>query len=144
MMFQLEMLSSIHRYLSDQLWVLCHSISKTDKRQWQWNHVYHCILTYTNLQVWNPRAAEQALGEGFLKEVSQLEGKLLDEADLTLICAYALKINHGLTNDAYNSLCFLFPQTPLDSLKNTEKRWNAWLALNLIYVVRQRFIQPQT
>ena len=23
-------------------------------------------------------------------------------------------------------------------------RWNAWLALNLTYIVRQRFIQPQT
>ena len=63
-----------------------------------------------------------SLGEGFLREVSQLEGKLQNEADLTLIHAYALKINHGLTNDAYNSLCFLFPQAPLDSLKNTEKR----------------------
>ena len=81
-----------------------------------------------------------SLGEGFLREVSQLgiyfilkfffeiflttvlEGKLLDEADLTLIRAYSLKVNHGLTNDAYNSLRFLFPQAPLDTLKNTEKR----------------------
>ena len=84
------------------------------------------------------------LGEGFLIEASQLgmlfwyillflffflkiltpvlEGKLLDEDDLTLICAYSLKVNHGLTNDAYNSLRFLFPQAPLDTLKNTEKR----------------------
>ena len=80
-----------------------------------------------------------SLGEGFLKEVSQLgmllcycyfqeiitlflEGKLLDEHDLTLIRAYSLKINHGLTNDAYNSLRFLFPQAPLQTLRNTEKR----------------------
>ena len=68
-----------------------------------------------------------SLGEGFLREVSQLEGKLLDEADLTLIRAYALKINHGLTNDAYNSLRFLFPQILLDSLKNTEN-WIQFLS----------------
>ena len=63
-----------------------------------------------------------SLGEGFLREVSQLEGKLLDEDDLTLIRAYSLKVNHGLTNDAYNSLCFVFPQAPLDTLKNMEKQ----------------------
>ena len=51
-----------------------------------------------------------------------LEGKLLDDDDLTLIRAYSLKVNYGLTNDAYNSLRFLFPQAPLDTLKNTEKR----------------------
>jgi hypothetical protein len=66
-----------------------------------------------------------SIGEGFLREVSQLgmlfwyhyyshylkkistpvlEGKLLDEADLTLICAYSFKVNHGLTRDAYTSL----------------------------------------
>ena len=67
-----------------------------------------------------------SLGEGFLKEVSQSglslsycfltkfvtlfqEGKLLDEDDLTLICAYSLKLKHSLTNDAYNSLWFFFP-----------------------------------
>ena len=54
--------------------------------------------------------------------MSQLEGKLLDEADLTLIRAYALKINHGLTNDAYNQYFtpphIVWPesgQSPVDS-----------------------------
>jgi hypothetical protein len=66
-----------------------------------------------------------SLGEEFLREVSQLgmlfwyhyysyylrkistpvlERKLLDEADLTLICAYSFKVNYGLTRDAYTSL----------------------------------------
>ena len=51
-----------------------------------------------------------------------LEEKLLDKDDLTLICAYTFKVNHGLTNDAHNSLQFLFPQAPLDTLKNIEKQ----------------------
>lgn len=41
---------------------------------------------------------------------------------MTLIRAYSLKVKHGLTKDAYNSLRFVFPQAPLDTLKNTEKR----------------------
>ena len=58
---------------------------------------------YKDITLWD------SLEECFLKEVSQLEGKLLDEDNLTLVRVYSLKINHGLTNDAYNSLCFLFP-----------------------------------
>ena len=46
---------------------------------------------------------------------------LLHEDDLTLICTYSLKLKHGLTTDAYNSLQFVFSPAQLDTLKNTEK-----------------------
>jgi hypothetical protein len=51
-----------------------------------------------------------------------LEGKLLDESDLTLIRAYTLKVEDGITNATFNKLRFAFPQAPLDSIKSTEKR----------------------
>lgn len=41
------------------------------------------------------------------------EGKLLDESDLTLLLAYTLKVEDGITNSTFNKLCFAFPQTPL-------------------------------
>ena len=79
------------------------------------------------------------LGEGFLKEATEknrlatyelilngflmflLEGKLLNESDLTLLCAYTLKVEDGITNTTFDKLHFTFPQAPLDSIKSTEK-----------------------
>jgi hypothetical protein len=52
----------------------------------------------------------------------RLEGKLLDESDLTLLRAYTLKVEDGITNATFNKLRFAFPQAPLDSIKSTEKR----------------------
>jgi hypothetical protein len=49
------------------------------------------------------------------------EGNILDESDMTLLHAYALKLKECLTNKAFNKLRFIFPQSPIDSLKNTEK-----------------------
>jgi len=49
------------------------------------------------------------------------EGNILDESDLTLLHAYALKLEECLTDKVFNKLCFAFPQSPIDSLKNTEK-----------------------
>jgi len=49
------------------------------------------------------------------------EGNILDESDLTLLHAYALKLEERFTDKAFNKLCFAFPQSPIDSLKNTEK-----------------------
>jgi hypothetical protein len=51
-----------------------------------------------------------------------IEGALLDESDLTLLRAYALKVEDGLTDKTFNKLRYAFPQSPIDSLKNTEKR----------------------
>ena len=42
------------------------------------------------------------------------EGKLLDESNLTLLCAYTLKVEDGITNATFNKFCFAFPQAPLD------------------------------
>jgi hypothetical protein len=49
------------------------------------------------------------------------EGNILDESDLTLLRAYSLKLEEHLTDKAFNKLCFAFPQSPIDTLKNTEK-----------------------
>src|SRR5277367_2763684 len=51
-----------------------------------------------------------------------LEGKILDENDLTLLRAYALKVEDGVTNATFNKFRFAFPQAPLNSIKSTEKR----------------------
>ena len=51
-----------------------------------------------------------------------LEGKILDENDLTLLRAYTLKVEDGITNATFNKLRFAFPQAPLNSIKSTEKR----------------------
>jgi hypothetical protein len=56
---------------------------------------------------------------GFLMFLS--EGKLLDESDLTLLHAYTLKVEDGITNTTLNKFRFAFPQAPLDSIKSTEK-----------------------
>ena len=49
------------------------------------------------------------------------EGNILDESDLTLLHAYALKLEECLTDKVFNKLRFAFPQAQIDSLKNTEK-----------------------
>ena len=49
------------------------------------------------------------------------ESNILDESDLTLLRAYALKLEDCLTDKAFNKLCFAFPQSPIDALKNTQK-----------------------
>ena len=49
------------------------------------------------------------------------EGNILDESDLTLLHAYALKLEDHLTDKVFNKLCFAFPQSPIDTLKNTQK-----------------------
>ena len=49
------------------------------------------------------------------------EGNILDESDLTLLRAYALKLEERLTDKEFNKLCFAFPQSPIYSLNNTEK-----------------------
>ena len=77
------------------------------------------------------------LGEGFLNKAAKLgmyvvfipllrsnavsEGKLLDESDLSLLWAYALKVEDGLTDKMFNKFCFVFPQASINTLKNTEK-----------------------
>jgi hypothetical protein len=50
------------------------------------------------------------------------EGKILDESDISLLRAYALKVEDGLTDKTFNKLRYAFPQAPIHSLKNTEKR----------------------
>ena len=50
-----------------------------------------------------------------------LEGKLLDESDLTLLRVYTLKVEDGITNATFNKLHFTFPQAPLDTIKSVEK-----------------------
>ena len=50
------------------------------------------------------------------------EGMILDESDLTLLHAYALKVEDGITDKTFNKLRYAFPQAPIESLKNTEKR----------------------
>jgi hypothetical protein len=50
------------------------------------------------------------------------DGNILDESDLTLLRAYALKLEERLTDKAFNKLRYAFPESPIDSLKNTEKR----------------------
>jgi hypothetical protein len=50
-----------------------------------------------------------------------IEGNILDESDLTLLCAYALKLEECLTDMAFNKLHYAFPQSSINSLKNTEK-----------------------
>jgi hypothetical protein len=52
----------------------------------------------------------------------RLEGKLVDEDDLTLLRAYSLRVDDGITEKTFNKFRFVFPQAPIDSLKNTEKR----------------------
>jgi hypothetical protein len=49
------------------------------------------------------------------------EGNILDDSDLALLWAYALKVEEHLTDKVFNKLHFAFPQSPIDSLKNTEK-----------------------
>ena len=49
------------------------------------------------------------------------EGRILDESDLTLLCAYTFKVEDGITNATFNQFCFAFPQAPLNSIKSTEK-----------------------
>ena len=49
------------------------------------------------------------------------EGNILDESDLTILRVYALKFEEHLTDKAFNNLSFTFPQSPIASLKNTEK-----------------------
>jgi hypothetical protein len=51
-----------------------------------------------------------------------LDGKLLGESDLTLLRAYTLKVEDGITNATFKKLLFAFPQALLDSIKSTEKR----------------------
>ena len=50
------------------------------------------------------------------------EGKLLNESDLTLLHAYTLKVEDGITNATFNKFRFAFPQAPLNSIKSTEKQ----------------------
>jgi hypothetical protein len=49
------------------------------------------------------------------------EGKLLNESDLTLLHAYTLKVEDGITNTTFNKFRFAFPQAPLNLIKSTEK-----------------------
>jgi Transposase family tnp2 len=49
------------------------------------------------------------------------EGNILDESDLTLLRTYFLKLEERLTDKVFNKLHFAFPQSPIDTLKNTEK-----------------------
>jgi hypothetical protein len=49
------------------------------------------------------------------------EDNILDDSNLALLWAYALKVEERLTDKAFNKLYFAFPQSPIDSLKNTEK-----------------------
>jgi hypothetical protein len=41
---------------------------------------------------------------------------------LSLLRAYTLKVEDGLTDKTFNKLRFAFPQASIDTLKNTEKR----------------------
>ena len=50
-----------------------------------------------------------------------IEGDILDESDLILLCAYALKVEDSLTDKIFNKLHYAFSQAPINSLKNTEK-----------------------
>ena len=50
------------------------------------------------------------------------EGKLPDKSDLTLLRAYTLKVEDGITNTTFKKIRFAFPQAPLNSIKSTEKR----------------------
>jgi hypothetical protein len=50
-----------------------------------------------------------------------VDDKVLDESDLSLLCAYSLKVEDGLTDKMFNKLRFAFPQALIDTLKNTKK-----------------------
>jgi hypothetical protein len=50
-----------------------------------------------------------------------VDDKILDESDLSLLRAYTLKVEDGLTDVTFNKLHFAFPQASIDTLKNTEK-----------------------
>jgi hypothetical protein len=50
-----------------------------------------------------------------------VDDKILDESDLSLLRAYTLKVEDGLTDETFNKLRFAFPQASIDTLKNTEK-----------------------
>ena len=50
-----------------------------------------------------------------------VDGKILDESDLSLLRAYTLKVEDGLMDETFNKLHFAFPQASIDTLKNTEK-----------------------
>ena len=49
------------------------------------------------------------------------EGNILNESDLALLHAYALKLEDHLTDKTFNKSCFAFPQSLIDTLKNTQK-----------------------
>ena len=50
-----------------------------------------------------------------------LEGKLVDKNDLTLLQAYTLRIEDGITRKTFDKLHFAFPQAPIKTLRNTER-----------------------
>jgi hypothetical protein len=50
-----------------------------------------------------------------------VDDKVLDKSDLSLLRAYSLKVEDGLTDKTFNKLRFAFPQASIDMLKNTEK-----------------------
>ena len=50
-----------------------------------------------------------------------VDGKLLDKSDLSLVCAYTLKVEDALTDKTFSKLCFVFPQALIDTSNNTEK-----------------------
>jgi hypothetical protein len=47
------------------------------------------------------------------------EGKLFDESNLTLLCAYILKVEDGVRDTTFNRFRFTFPQAPLNSIEST-------------------------
>jgi hypothetical protein len=50
-----------------------------------------------------------------------VDDKPLDGSDLSLLHAYTLKVEDGLTDKTFNKLCFAFPQASIEMLKNTKK-----------------------
>ena len=87
------------------------------------------------------------LGESFLQEVSWigmfsvvfptpklmfcLDGTLVDEDDLTLLQAYSLRVDDGITEKTFNKFRFVFPQAPIDSLKTLKNVSNSSPAFSL-------------
>ena len=50
-----------------------------------------------------------------------LEGKLVDEYDLTLLRAYSLRVDDGINVNTFNKLRFIFPHARIGLLKTTGK-----------------------
>jgi len=76
-------------------------------------------------------AAFELILHGFLMFLS--EGKLLNESDLTIICAYTLKVEDGITNTTF-ALLSLKPHSTQSSLQRNGCSFSQVLSLHATVV----------